>query len=390
WELFASAKETYGWLSIDPFRLYPGAYVHEAMKGYTRAYGTKFYHPRWWTSWYDGPFRAEHIDPSTEVDFEARVRFMFTSYRPLIEAIGERFRGQGRSVDRVFQKSLMEQREQLSPESMNRVLVHGQRAKDQLARAEAGGAAPKSTIAFPIGLHVRDPNVRIREESVRRLLERGVLRTDALVEALLTVAPEDHLGEETAQRLLRGKVPDAPATDGDVPDVVSFILIAMALEALEPGVGDVVADMTAASSYVTALLSQLVGPNGRIVSVTPAAVADTVVTDTVVTDTVVTDAVVTGPNEFDNVTRVVGDPTRLPEGGPFDRIAVFGALPTLPRSLRNGLIDPGGRITAFVGPRFRPQDLIVVARQGDEFVERVVARARVPVLRGRTGWLRAS
>ena len=31
------------------------------MADYEERFGTRFYHPEWWKSWYDGPFAAEHI-----------------------------------------------------------------------------------------------------------------------------------------------------------------------------------------------------------------------------------------------------------------------------------------------------------------------------------------
>ena len=66
-------------------------------------------------SWYDGPFRAQHLDPSSELSFEQRVAFMYSAYPSLIERVQANFRGQGRSVDRVFERSLAEQRSMLSP-----------------------------------------------------------------------------------------------------------------------------------------------------------------------------------------------------------------------------------------------------------------------------------
>ena len=44
-ELFATASDTCGWVSIDPFRLYPGSAVHEQLEQWEAAHGARFFHP---------------------------------------------------------------------------------------------------------------------------------------------------------------------------------------------------------------------------------------------------------------------------------------------------------------------------------------------------------
>ena len=66
----------------------------------------------------------------------------------------------------------------------------------------------------------------------------------------------------------------------------------------------------------------------------------------------------------------IGDGTLgAPDGAPWRSILVTAAAPAIPEALR-GQLDPlGGRLIVPVGPRDR-QDLIVVTRNGDEWVER--------------------
>lgn len=126
-ELVDTAEETCGWLSLDPFRLYPGSEVHRNMADYEARHGTRFHHPEWWRRGRDGPFLAEHLDPSSELDFAARVDFMHTRYPPLLERVARRFRGQGSSVDRVFRRSLEEQVEQVGEAERRRLLARAGR-----------------------------------------------------------------------------------------------------------------------------------------------------------------------------------------------------------------------------------------------------------------------
>ena len=372
-EVFTAGGQTAGWVSIDPFRLYPGSLVHEDLAGYSQRFGTRIHHPEWWRSYYDAPFRAEHTDPSHEVDFTARVRFMHKEYPPIVRAVSERFRGQGRSIDRVFERSQAEQVRALGPAAMDALLS---KAAGANAGPLAGREAP--TLRMPIGLHVRDPWVRLREEAVRRLLERGVLRADRLIEALLTVAPERFLDETAARELLRGAAPRA-TREGEPNPTLPLSLLAMALEALEPLTSDRALCLGLSGGYAPALLAALVGPDGHVTVVTPASFLDS-------------RRLARALASSRQVRVVRGDPTVAPSGEagnePFDRILVGGALPRFPASLRSALRDQDGRAVAFLGPRFRPADMVTLARRGDGMEERPIGRASVPVLAGKEGWLR--
>jgi protein-L-isoaspartate(D-aspartate) O-methyltransferase len=57
-----------------------------------------------------------------------------------------------------------------------------------------------------------------------------------------------------------------------------------------------------------------------------------------------------------------------PDGAPWDGIIVTAAAPTIPASLREQLSPDGGRLVIPVGNRLR-QDLLLVVRHGDEWVE---------------------
>lgn len=369
-ELFTEAKETCGWLSIDPFRLYPGAHVHEFMDQYSASHGTRFHHPEWWKSWYDGSFRAEHLDPSSSLDFEGRTRFMYEKYPPLVNEIAKRFRGQGRSVDRVFKRSLAEQARLMSAATRDAIIQRGRVARRQSQTARDEG---RMVLKTPIGLHVRDPWVRKREDAVRRLLESGAMRTEVLIEALLQVAPEDHLPKPLAEAMLSNAVPDVP--EGDVGPFVGFHAFALGLEALNPGAGERVIDLTAVHGYVSAVLSAAVGSAGEVIAVHPLGRISAF-------------RLRSRLSTHSNVKVQVGQPLSTRVTVPADAIWLGGALPQWPRRLTAALVD-GGRAVTFLGPRFRPQDLVCLTRDGAGVNERSVARARAAILRGPGGWLSA-
>jgi len=361
--LFAG-PQTRGWLSVDPFRLYPGSQVHAAMDDYAQRFGTRFFHRRWWEGWYDTGFRAEHLDPSAELTYAQRVRLTHDSYAPLVRDIARRFKGQGRGIDQVFRRSLDEQIATLGPTQRDLLLA---RARD----ATPTGDGKAARISFPIGLQVRDPWVQRREQAVRRLLERGVVRSEPVIEALLSVPPEAHLAVEGAEAMLSDKMP----REGSGAPWLAFSAYGLALEALGLAEGARVADLLAEESYVAALLARLVGPDGSVRAVCP------------------------GPRRtvrrlrrrlagLGQVTVVPGVPTTARGlDGRYQGLLLCGALPTLPAELIQHIDPTEGRLVTLLGPRFRAQDLVCATRQGDRVTQRVLARLRAPLVDGPNGWL---
>ncbi len=373
--LFAAGGETCGWLSFDPFRLYPGALVHEQMAQYGERFGTRFHHPQWWKSWYDGPFRAEHIDPSAELSFERRVTLMHELYGPLLTRVQAGFKGQGRSVDRVFSRSIAEQADLLSPQRRDVLLARA--AKASSAPIEPSNGEHPKILSHPIGLQVRDPAIRQRENAVRRLLERGVLRTDALIEALCAVSPQDFLPEGDATAMLGGHAITLGA-EGTPSRWLPLSVYAMGLEALEPQRGDRVAHAAGSSGYLAALMSRLVGEEGEVIVLPRGGWLERR-----------RQAAALRASSNVSVVSDVSRGTSFGLHGTHDGIWLDGAVPRLPDLVGAHLHESGGRAVAFVGPRFRRQDMVGVVRDGESFSERRIAAVQVPILTGPHGWIAA-
>ena len=353
-ELFLTQDKLKGWLSVDPFRLYPGSQVHEQMETWSRDHGSVFYQPQWWHSWYDGPFRAEHLDPSSSFSFTDRVAWMGKHYPPLLKAIEERFVGSDRPVDRIYRNAMAEQRVNVSPARLASVLAKGASIPNE----------PEMSLKVPIGLHLRDPWVRQRENAVRRLLDRGVLRSAELTEALLQVAPQDWMPHDHAQAMLDGRMPEL--IEGVAPSGLDFRSTAIGLEALGVLTGKRVADLSAATGYVSVVLSRLVGGRGDVLAMHPCRLSAGL------------------QSKVPENVRVVGhDPRTMPL--PEDEVDAYwlgAAMPRLPVELAER-VAKGARVVTLLGPRFRPQDLVLVGPAG----EQRLARVKAPVMSGRWGWV---
>jgi len=88
---------------------------------------------------------------------------------------------------------------------------------------------------------------------------------------------------------------------------------------------------------------------------------------------------------FTNVTVVMADGSGgHPEAAPYDAVMATAGAPRVPASLRTQLAD-GGRLVVPVGSAFH-QDLVVIERRGETFVEsRGEGCVFVPLV-GREGW----
>jgi radical SAM superfamily enzyme YgiQ (UPF0313 family)/protein-L-isoaspartate O-methyltransferase len=363
--LYLEAPQTCGWLSVDPFRLYPGSGVHAEIESYRHRHGAVFHAPDWWRGWYDHAFRAEWVDPSHGLDFATRVRRMHALYGPLLERVQARFSGQDRDVDRVFARSMAEQRRFMDP-AMGETMIR------KAARAPAHPPAPASALPLPLGLEVRDPWVRKREEAVRRMLDLGILRSPAVVEALLRLGPEGFLPADQAHAVLEDRSPPC-VVEGLPAPALPFRELARGLEALQLGAGERVADLAAASGWVAALMARLVGPEGRVVAV-PRGIPSSRLAATLA--------------PWPSIEVAPIPPGRLlPAPGPWDALWLGAALPRSPGPLGEALLDPGGRALCALGPRFRARDLVLLLRREGSLHERLLGRTRAPVLGGPWGWL---
>lgn len=409
-KLFTSASETCGWLSIDPFRLYPGALIHEEMGRYQSEHGARFYHPEWWKDWYDTSFKAEHIDPSHTLSFEQRVHFMYDHYPELVQQILTRFRGQGRSVDQVFRRSIDSQIELMSPSRRDQLIDNATRAQ-QSKKDQAHDFSSLSNV--PMGLNLKHEHTRRREEVIRHLLEVGALRSQRVIEALLTVAPERYLSADVSKAFLKFPYQSPPLGEASPhPEVTSFYVLALGLEALAPCEGDLMLDALASRGYISALLREAVGREGRVLSLSPSFTGQASAqgggdhgTFGMLSqlsrwwrgenkrELAQGIQAVQSPQSAQALSRPLqglqwSDALSEESELKFDGIWLGAALPSAPRALIERLCPPMGRLVTLIGPRFRPQDLVCLSLDEEgKISERILTRSFVPVAVGQGGWV---
>ncbi|MCA9710251.1 MAG: radical SAM protein, partial [Myxococcales bacterium] len=102
--LFLRERGTTGFLSVDPFRLYPGSPIDADRTHYERRFGTRFHRPHWWDDG-DPEFLSEWIDPSAELDYRRREALQDSLMTPILASIEDNFvyRGAARAY---FQRAI--------------------------------------------------------------------------------------------------------------------------------------------------------------------------------------------------------------------------------------------------------------------------------------------
>ena len=394
-QLFTSAKETCGWLSIDPFRLYPGAHIHDHMSHYEETYGSKFYHKTWWKTWYDASFKAEHIDASDTLSFEQRVRLTYKYYPSLIQEIIQRFRGQGRSIDQVFRRSLDEQVQLMSNHNRDLIIQHAQRAKTLLAQPvtqhdhKANLIQTYQNINIPMGLHLKNPQTRRREELIRQFLETGVLRSHTVIQALLSVDPTLYLSIAQVDAMLSDPYTPPPQEPEQQASICSFYGLALGLEALGACAGDVLIDALAVYPYVSMLLAHIVGDLGKVIALHPCDKDTTWFNPSLKAFKKQVKGHPIDVYPLRDMQWVNSIPSEVKDEG-VNGIWIGATLPRYPKMLSDYLQMKHGRCVTWLGPKFRRPDLVCLTHHAGQYREQFIARNWAHISVGSYGWIRST
>lgn len=264
-ELFLDPKGVTGFLSVDPFRLYPGSPIDAERQAWENRFGTRFHYPDWWHEG-DPEFLSEWVDPSGELDWAERERLQHELLTPVLAGIEDNFVYDGPARE-YFLRAIREQVSFTRPQyrmhfldryyAWMRYLGFGTRA-DVLRRRHAALA------------DVAGQGRRARRGEVA---ERAAVRTDhPVLDAIERVprelfVPVDRVGESVRDVAV-------PLDRDGYATVSAMHAYARAFSLLDVQPGDRVLDLGAGSGYGTAILSELVGGEGFVhaVEIDPALV----------------------------------------------------------------------------------------------------------------------
>lgn len=257
-ELFNDPRGTTGFLSVDPFRLYPGSPIDADRGYYESTFGTRFHRPHWWDDG-DPEFLAEWVDPSAELDWLQRESLQDSLLTPILAGIEDNFVYKGPARD-YFVRAIRNQRAYASPASRMQAIDRYYAWHRYLGRHARGERARRGDRA--LAAVARALRLRVLPALAA---ECELSPDDPILAALADVprelfVPLDHI--ETSTR----DVP-VPLDDTGLATVSAMHAYARSFSLLSIGPGDRVLDLGGGTGYGAALLHALVGPAGRVVTV---------------------------------------------------------------------------------------------------------------------------
>ncbi len=182
-----------------------------------------------------------------------------------------------------------------------------------------------------------------RKKLVESMFASGALKSKHIAEAFLKVNREAFFTADTKQYAYI----DSAFPIGYGQTISQPSTIAIMLELLEPKPKQRVLEVGAGSGYVLALLSEIVGKQGKVIGIERVPELARRAKHTL-------EAL-----GYKNIEIVLADGTKgLPEKAPFDRIIVSAACSEVPQALIEQLA-PLGRIVAPVGSRFTQQMQVI-------------------------------
>lgn len=245
------SEGTTGFLSVDPFRLYPGSPIDEERAAWEGATGMRVHRYPWWHDG-DQELLSEWVDPSASLDFRRCHELRHELFPPILARIKERYAYGGPARD-YFMRAVDEQLALVAPERRLHTLGLWHLWKgllDGAPRAERQRALRGDAELAAAARGARD-----------RALPSEIAYREVLVETPRErFVPEDRIAESAADRAVA-------LTDDHRSTVSAMHAYAAAFEALALAPGDAVADLGGGTGYGAALASRIVGEAGSVLTI---------------------------------------------------------------------------------------------------------------------------
>lgn len=330
-----------GFVSIDPFRLYPGSAVAADLRGWAERTGMKAHRYPWWHDG-DQELLSEWVDPSASLDYRRLRAIERQLFDPIVERQKGLFRYQGPAHE-YFMAAIDEQVALRRPANVLRRLGlwhlwNGVAAGEQ---AEGLDAQTELTTDVELGEVAR----QARSESLASL---PVEPSPAMRSALLRVPRELFVRLEDVGRSARDEA--LPLRDDGHATISALHAYIMTFAALELARGDSLVDLGGGTGYGAALAAELVGPGGHV--------------RTLELDRELAALARRNLQRCPWVEVVAADAHDTASWQGASKVAVGFALPALPASWLAALAD-GGRLVAPLGPPGR-QTLTLVRKDGED------------------------
>lgn len=250
-ELFLHTPGITGFLSVDPFRFYPGSLIDRQLAWYARQFGTRVHRPRWWN--YSEPgFTSEWVDPSAELDYREREALTARLFAPIADGLAARYAYRGPAAD-YFRRSVLHAQSLFEPAARLRTLADCCLWSRLTGQSRARLAADRGAKAL--------------FRQARRATLAGLPQAKgnpALVAALIA-EPRERYVPEGSELESWDDAPVELAPDG-VSTLSALHAYLLNYTLLELGPGDRLLEVGSGTGYGAAVAARLVGPRGRVVT----------------------------------------------------------------------------------------------------------------------------
>lgn len=209
-----------------------------------------------------------------------------------------------------------------------------------------------------------------KEDLIASMVNRGILKTKSITEAFREVPREEFCTPEQRKNAY---------LDEALPIIANQTIsqpttVAMMTEALEPKTGQKILEIGAGSGYQAAILSKIVGKNGKIFTIER------------IPELVEFAKENLKKTGIKNVKIIEGDGTLgLEKEAPFDRIIVTAGAPQVPEKLKEQL-KFGGVMVIPVGDRFEQEIFVIKRKSKTEFEKVSIGPFMFVPLIGKQGW----
>ncbi|MGI6066928.1 MAG: protein-L-isoaspartate(D-aspartate) O-methyltransferase [Bacillota bacterium] len=170
--------------------------------------------------------------------------------------------------------------------------------------------------------------MKLQEELIKGMEDKGVLKTPAIKNAFLKVDRTNFVIPENKNRAYE----DRPLPIGEEQTISQPMTVAFMLELLQPKEGEIILDVGSGSGWTSALLAEIVGRQGKIFAIERIRKLKEFGEENV------------RKMGYENVTFLTGNGVRgWPEKARFDKILVNAAAVDIPPALTEQL-SPGGKM----------------------------------------------
>lgn len=316
-------RGTTGFLSVDPFRLYPGSPIDEDIDVWKRDTGMQVHRYPWWHDG-DQDFLAEWIDPSSELDFRTTLELRRELFDPILLELPKRFVYGGPARD-YYLRAIQEQVEICSPRRYAHTLGLWHLWRDL---TQSGDVARIASVADDVELAALSGQARLEA------LERRDIALDEPMRRAIEVVPRERFVDvEHVHEAARDVA--LPLTEDGASTISAMHAYVAAFEALELGAGDDFVELGGGTGYGAALASEVVGPEGRVLSLELAASLEEVAQRNLA--------------GYSQTTFEIGDAHDVDRWRGANKVYAAFAIDALPDSWIAAL-PCGGRLVAPVGP----------------------------------------